>query len=173
MTLSVTGRSLYNLENLLFLGHPGVGKTHLAIALGVKACHQRHRVLFGTVADIVSRLRASRSDNSVERALKNFYIPSVLILDEIGYLPLNRGDSNLFFQLISKIYEHASIILTSIRALINGALSLMIVLLLRLSWTDYYIISPVSILEVKVTGLEKRKRNSLQNRNKYDIYYVH
>lgn len=108
-----TLRFIDNRENVLLLGPPGVGKTHLAIALGVKACYQGYRVYFGTVSDIVSKLRASIADNSVERALKNFCMPSVLIIDEIGYLPLEKEDSNLFFQLVSKRYEHASIILTS------------------------------------------------------------
>ncbi|ODS30488.1 MAG: transposase istB [Candidatus Scalindua rubra] len=62
-----TLRFIDNRENVLFLGPPGVGKTHLAIALGVNACYQGYRVLFGTVADIVSKLRASLSDNSVEQ----------------------------------------------------------------------------------------------------------
>ncbi len=62
---------------------------------------------------MIARLRASLADNSLERALKNLIIPSVLILDEIGYLPLDREGSNLFFQLVSKRYEQGSIILTS------------------------------------------------------------
>lgn len=100
-------------ENVLFLGPPGVGKTHLAIALGVRACYQGYRVYFTTISDMIAKLRASLADRSFERALKNLSFPSVLILDEIGYLPLDREGSNLFFQLVSKRYEKGSIILTS------------------------------------------------------------
>lgn len=100
-------------ENVLFLGPPGVGKTHLAIALGVRACYQGYRIYFSTLSDMIARLRASLADHSFERALKNLTIPSVLILDEIGYLPLDRDGSNLFFQIVSKRYEKGSIILTS------------------------------------------------------------
>ena len=108
-----TLRFIDNRENVLFLGPPGVGKTHLAIALGVKACYQGYRVYFSTLSDMITTLRASLADNSTQKALKNLSIPSVLILDEIGYLPLDREGSHLFFQLISKRYEKSTIILTS------------------------------------------------------------
>jgi len=108
-----TLRFIDNRENVLFLGPPGVGKTHLAIALGLRAAYQGYRIYFTTLSDMVTTLRASLADNSFERALKNLTIPSILILDEIGYLPLDREGSNLFFQLVSKRYEKGSIILTS------------------------------------------------------------
>jgi len=79
----------------------------------VRACYQGYRVYFTTLSDIIARLRASLADHSFERLLNNLTLPSVLILDEIGYLPLDREGSNLFFQLVSKRYEKGSIILTS------------------------------------------------------------
>jgi len=108
-----TLRFIDNKENSIFLGPPGTGKTHLAISLGVKACYQGCRVYFTTVPDMITVLRASLADNSFERVLKSLTQPSLLILDEIGYLPLDREGSSLFFQLISKRYEKGSIILTS------------------------------------------------------------
>lgn len=108
-----TLRFIDNRENVLFLGPPGVGKTHLAIALGMKACYQGYRVYFITLSDMITALRASLADNSLERALRNLTHPSVLIVDEMGYLPLDREGSHLFFQLVSKRYEKGSIILTS------------------------------------------------------------
>ena len=108
-----TLRFIDNCENAIFLGPPGVGKTHLAIALGVRACQQGYRVYFTTLTDMVAKLRASLADNSFKEVLNNLTSPSVLILDEIGYLPLDREGSSFFFQLVSKIYEKGSIILTS------------------------------------------------------------
>lgn len=78
----------------------------------MKACYQGYRVYFVTLSDMITALRASLAD-SLERALRNLTHPSVLIVDEMGYLPLDREGSHLFFQLISKRYEKGSIILTS------------------------------------------------------------
>lgn len=108
-----TLRFIDNRENVLFLGPPGVGKTHLAIALGIKACYQGYRVYFSTLSDMISVLQASLADNSTEKVIKSLSAPSLLILDEIGYLPLDKEGSHLFFQIVSKRYEKNSIILTS------------------------------------------------------------
>lgn len=103
-----------NKENVLFLGPPGVGKTHLAIGLGVKACMKGYNVLFTTCHDLMFQLLASLADNSTDkkiRRLSRYY--QLLVIDELGYLPLTKEQTGLFFQIVSKRYERSSLILTS------------------------------------------------------------
>lgn len=92
---------------------PGVGKTHLAISLGVKAVEAGYRVLFVSLESMLTRLSRARMENRVERQLQQFVYPRVLILDEMGYLPMNRDEAGLFFRLLTRRYEKASLILTS------------------------------------------------------------
>jgi DNA replication protein DnaC len=106
-------RFIDNKENILFLGPPGIGKTHLATGLGVRACESGYKVLFTTLNDMVSVLMASMADNSFPSRLRTFVQPSLLIVDEVGYLPVTKEGANFLFQVVAKRYETGSIILTS------------------------------------------------------------
>ena len=106
-------RFIDNKENILFLGPPGIGKTHLATGLGVKGCESGYKVLFTTLNDMVSVLMASMADNSFPSKLRQYVQPSLLIVDEVGYLPVSKEGANFLFQVVAKRYETGSIILTS------------------------------------------------------------
>lgn len=100
-------------HNVVILGPPGVGKTHLSIALGVKAVEAGYSVLFLTLEELMTRLNKAVHENRLERALKQLTYPRLLIIDELGYLPLNRLEASLFFRLVARRYERASLIVTS------------------------------------------------------------
>ena len=100
-------------ENVVFLGPPGVGKTHLAISLAIAAAQHGRRVYYGTLADLISSLEQAQAAGKLTRRLAVLSHPALLVVDEIGYLPVSREGAVLFFQLISRRYEHASTVLTS------------------------------------------------------------
>jgi DNA replication protein DnaC len=102
-----------NKEHLIFLGSAGVGKTHLAKAIGFAACQRELKTLFTTASDMINHLVASQADHSLDRALRRYTGPKLLIIDELGYLPLDKQGRDLFFQVISKRSLGGSMILTT------------------------------------------------------------
>ena len=106
-------------HNVIVLGPPGVGKTHLAISLGVKAVEAGYSVLFLTLEALMTRLTKAVNENRLERSLQQLVYPKVLIVDEVGYLPLNRLEASLFFRLVVRRYERASLIITSNKSFLD------------------------------------------------------
>ncbi len=100
-------------ENVLVVGAPGTGKSHLGIAIGIRACMAHKRVLFRYIAELLDELVAATVDHTLGARLAALSRLDLLILDELGYLPMDPRRANLFFQLISRLYEHGSVILTS------------------------------------------------------------
>lgn len=99
--------------NVVMVGGVGLGKTHLSIALGHAACLAGHSVLFASAIDIVNTLAAARNTGRLKDELKRYLRPAVLLVDELGYLPIDKTGADLLFQVISQRYEHGSIVLTT------------------------------------------------------------
>ncbi|WP_079707631.1 IS21-like element helper ATPase IstB [Paraliobacillus ryukyuensis] len=100
-------------QNLLLLGSSGTGKTHLATALGVKACEKGHEVRFFRVADLVGKLEEALKEGTLEKLKRQIDKCDLLILDEVGYIPFQKQGAELLFHIIADCYEHKSVIVTS------------------------------------------------------------
>jgi DNA replication protein DnaC len=100
-------------ENVVFLGPPGTGKTHLATGIGIRACQGGHRVLFATASEWVDRLAAAHHAAPLQDELRRLARYPLLVVDEVGYIPFEPEAANLFVQLVSSRYERASLIVTS------------------------------------------------------------
>lgn len=100
-------------ENVIFLGPPGVGKTHLAISLAIAAAQHGRRVYYGTLADLITSLEEAQAAGKLGHRLKTLAYPALLVVDEIGYLPISHTGAMLFYQLMARRYETASTVLTS------------------------------------------------------------
>jgi DNA replication protein DnaC len=112
-------QNLFRLEfvaqhaNVVFLGNVGTGKSHLATALGYAACLEGHSVLFTGAIEVINDLQTAQKNGGLKRALRKYLRPTILILDEVGYLPIDQKGADLLFQVISQRYERGSILLTT------------------------------------------------------------
>jgi DNA replication protein DnaC len=102
-------------SNVIFLGGVGLGKTHLATALGYQACLKGHSVLFCSAVDAINNLTAAQAAGRLKQELKKYHKPALVIMDELGYLPIDKTGADLLFQIISHRYEQGSLIITTNR----------------------------------------------------------
>jgi DNA replication protein DnaC len=106
-------------SNAIFLGGVGLGKTHLCIALGHAACMRGYSVLFTTAIDIIHTLSAAAASGSLKRSMQRYLKPKLLVVDELGYLPIDKLGADLLFQIISERYERGAILMSTNRAFKN------------------------------------------------------
>jgi len=106
-------------SNIIFLGGVGLGKTHLASAMGYAACLKGETVLFATAVDVINTLAAAQKAGRMKQELKKYTRPALLILDELGFLPIDKSGSDLLFQVISGRYEQGALVITSNKAFKN------------------------------------------------------
>lgn len=114
-------RFIDNQENILFIGSPGVGKTHLSVSIGIEAAYNHRSTYFISCNDMLLNLKRAQLENRLEQKLKLYARYKLLIIDEVGFLPLDEQSSKLFFQLISKRYERHSTIITTNKPLSQWA----------------------------------------------------
>lgn len=110
------GQFIKEKQNVIFIGQPGTGKTHLSVALALRALSLNHTVLFTTVWDMINNLQQSRADLSYHKKIEKYTKPDLLILDELGYRSMAESTIEDFFAIVSKRYEKGSIIITSNRS---------------------------------------------------------
>lgn len=104
---------LENNENIVFLGSSGVGKTHLSVSIGIEAARQRYSTYFIKCSNLLENLKKAQDENRLETRLKHYASYRLLIIDELGYLPISEGDERLLFQLIDRRYEKKSTIVST------------------------------------------------------------
>jgi DNA replication protein DnaC len=109
----LTGEFIDQRENVLLIGNSGTGKTHLATALGLAACHEGRKVRFFGVTGLVTGLLEAREDRQLERLLKQLGRQDLLILDELGYVPFTKAGAELLFEVVSRAYERQSLVITT------------------------------------------------------------
>jgi DNA replication protein DnaC len=117
----MNGEYIDRKENVLLVGNPGTGKSHLATALGYAACAQGHKVRFFTVMGLVTQMLEAREERHLERFLKQIERQRLVILDELGYVPFTKTGAELLFEVISRLYERASLVVTTNLPFENGA----------------------------------------------------
>lgn len=110
---SITCQFIREKKNIVFIGNPGAGKTHLSIAIGVKALQKGYKVLFTTTANMLHELHVSKADNSYHKKIEFYQGPDLLIIDELGFKKVPQYSADDFFEIISRRYERGSIIITT------------------------------------------------------------
>lgn len=148
-------------KNIVFIGSPGTGKTHLSIGIGIKALLKGYKVLFTTVSEMLQTLHFSKADNSFYQKLKQYLLPDLLIMDELGFKKLPNHSVDDFFEVISKRYESGSTIITSNKSFEQ--------------WADVFSdnVLPLAIIDrivhhctvIKITGPSFRTKNLKNKEN--------